>query len=53
MTEQLCPICGCTIPEGLGEEQAGIIYCCRPCAEGHPSNCDCGCCQRLEELPIE
>ena len=47
MTEQLCPVCGCTIV-GEGYEKDGVKYCCEPCAtDGGP--CDCGCCHPVEE----
>jgi hypothetical protein len=41
MTEQLCPVCGCTIVGG-GYEKEGVTYCCEPCASG--GQCECGCC---------
>ena len=47
MTEQLCPVCGCTIV-GAGYEKEGVKYCCEPCAtSGGP--CECGCCHPVEE----
>jgi hypothetical protein len=47
MTEQLCPVCGCTIVGG-GYEKEGIKYCCEPCATGS-GPCQCGCCHPVEE----
>jgi len=47
MTEQLCPVCGCTIV-GTGYEKEGIKYCCEPCATGS-GPCKCGCCHPIEE----
>ena len=47
MTEQLCPVCGCTI-EGEGYEKEGVKYCCEPCATGS-GPCKCGCCHPVEE----
>ncbi len=38
MTEEICPACSCTIgPESV--ENAGVAYCCEPCAEEEPSQC--------------
>ena len=47
MTEQLCPVCGCTIV-GEGYEKKGVKYCCEPCATGG-GPCECGCCHSIEE----
>ena len=47
MTEQLCPVCGCTIV-GEGYEKKGVKYCCEPCATGS-GPCECGCCHPVEE----
>ena len=47
MTEQLCPVCGCTIV-GEGYEKEGVKYCCEPCATGS-GPCECGCCHPVEE----
>ena len=47
MTEQLCPVCGCTIV-GAGYEKEGVKYCCEPCATTSGA-CDCGCCHPVEE----
>ncbi len=46
MTDQLCPVCGCSIV-GEGYEKDGVRYCCEPCADGGGS-CDCGCCHPVE-----
>ncbi len=46
MTEQLCPVCGCTIVGG-GTEKDGVKYCCEACATGSGS-CGCGCCHPVE-----
>jgi hypothetical protein len=40
-SEQLCPVCGCTVVEE-GYEKKGVVYCCEPCATG--TACECGCC---------
>ena len=45
MVEQLCPTCGCSIVEG--HEKEGVTYCCVPCATRE--QCECGCCETLEE----
>jgi hypothetical protein len=47
MTEQLCPVCGCTIV-GAGHEKEGVKYCCEPCAAAS-GTCECGCCHPVEE----
>jgi len=47
MTDQLCPVCGCTIV-GSGHEKEGTKYCCEPCATGS-GPCKCGCCRPVEE----
>ncbi|HEY49535.1 MAG TPA: hypothetical protein G4O13_05775 [Dehalococcoidia bacterium] len=47
MTEQICPVCGCTIEEG-GYEKEGVTYCCEPCADGTTS-CECSCCHQAHE----
>ena len=44
--EQLCPVCGCSVPEG-GYKKEGVTYCCEPCATR--SACECGCCEVKEE----
>ena len=46
MTEQRCPVCGCTIV-GEGYEKEGVKNCYEACATGGGS-CDCGCCHRVE-----
>ena len=47
MTEQLCPVCGCTIV-GEAYEKDGVKYCCESCAiDSGP--CECGCCHPMEE----
>ena len=51
MTEQLCPVCGCTIV-GAGYEKEGVKYCCKSCASASGS-CECGCCHPLEEKEDE
>lgn len=45
MTEQICPVCGCTVV-GDGHEKDGVLYCCESCATG--GQCDCGCCKIVE-----
>ena len=47
MTEQLCPVCGCTIVGG-GYEKEGVKYCCEPCSTSSGS-CECGYCHPVEE----
>ena len=47
MTEQLCPVCGCTIVGG-GHEKEGVKYCDEACATAGGS-CECGCCHPVEE----
>ena len=42
MAVEICPVCGCTIAEGV-YELGDIKYCCEPCATG--GQCDCGCCE--------
>jgi hypothetical protein len=51
MTEELCPVCGCTI-EGQGYEKDDVRYCCEPCASGR-GPCECGCCHHVEEAEEE
>ncbi len=46
VVEQLCPVCGCAIGDGVYEKD-GVKYCCEPCASG--SQCECGCCTVVEE----
>ena len=47
MTEQLCPVCGCSIVGG-GYEEEGVKYCDEACATAGRS-CECGCCHCVEE----
>jgi hypothetical protein len=47
MTEQLCPVCGCTIV-GEAYEKDGVNYCCESCATDCGA-CECGCCHPVEE----
>jgi hypothetical protein len=47
MTEELCPVCGCSIVGG-GHQKGGVKYCCEPCATGS-GPCQCGCCHPVEE----
>ena len=48
MTEQLCPVCGCTVANADFNKD-DVIYCCEPCASGKSSRGDSGCCTISEE----
>lgn len=50
MTEELCPVCGCSIGNNAYEKD-GVSYCCEPCASGSP--CECGCCKVVEKKTDE
>jgi hypothetical protein len=47
MTEQICPVCGCSIGDESYEKD-GVTYCCEPCAT-RSGQCDCGCCTIVEK----
>ena len=47
MTEQICPVCGCSIGDEAHEKD-GVKYCCEPCATP-VGQCDCGCCTLVED----
>ncbi|MFC2057228.1 hypothetical protein ACFLTO_06690 [Chloroflexota bacterium] len=51
MTEQICPVCGCSINDDVYEKD-GVKYCCEPCATGG-SQCDCGCCTSVKDQDKE
>lgn len=38
MTEEICPVCDCSIGPEIVENE-GVSYCCDPCAEGRPGEC--------------
>ena len=46
MTEQICPVCGCSIGDEAYEKD-GLKYCCEPCAD-QVGQCGCGCCLLVE-----
>jgi hypothetical protein len=48
--EQICPACGCAITDE-SYEKGGVLYCCEPCATG--AQCECGCCEVVEEKKEE
>jgi len=49
MSDHICPVCGCRVPEGAGYEEAGNVYCCRHCAEGYAFGCGCEFAESMEE----
>ncbi|MFC1916774.1 hypothetical protein ACFLX1_01400 [Chloroflexota bacterium] len=50
MAEQICPACGCVITDEPYQKE-GVLYCCEPCAAG--TQCECGCCEIVEEKKEE
>jgi hypothetical protein len=46
MTEQICPVCGCTIGN-KSHETEGLKYCCESRTTGQ-GQCVCSCCTIVE-----
>jgi hypothetical protein len=50
MAEQVCPAYGCVITNESYEKEE-VSYCCKPCATW--AQCECGCCEVVEEKKEE